>query len=99
MAALQSAARAGAATPSPPAVAAGSGFDQHPAAHFEVQRVAEMGAVAPVDARLVGLESDRLGFLRVDDEVDVVVLDAEAVRQIFDLVEVGQRSASPRRRA
>jgi hypothetical protein len=65
-------------------------FDDHAGAHFKVQRVAEVRAVAPEHTRLVGLEGDRLGFLRIDDEVDVVLRNGEAVGQVFDLVQVGQ---------
>ena len=52
--------------------------------------MAEVRAVAPVHAGLARREGDRGGFARVDDEVDVVVRDREAVRQVFDLVQVGQ---------
>ncbi len=55
-----------------------------------MQGMAEVCAIAPVDARLVGLEGDRLGFLRVHDEVDVVLWNREAVGQIFHFVQIGQ---------
>src|SRR3546814_6720810 len=45
---------------------------------------------SPVHARLDGDEGDRLGLLRTDDEVDVVVRDRETVGQVFHLVDIGQ---------
>ena len=44
----------------------------------------EVRAVAPEHAGLVGYERHRGGLLRIDDEVDVVLLDGKAVRQILD---------------
>ena len=65
-------------------------FDDHAGAHFEVQCVAEVRAVAPVHTGLVGLEGDRLGFLGIDDEVDVVFRYGEAMGEVFHLVQVGE---------
>src|SRR3569832_2371685 len=67
-----------------------SSLDQHAAAHLQVQCMTEIGAVAPENARLVGNEGDRLGLLRIDDELDVVLGNGETMRQILDLVVVGQ---------
>ena len=52
--------------------------------------MAEVRAAAPEHAGLVGDEGHRLGFQRVHDEVHVVVRDRKAVRQVFDLVQVGR---------
>ena len=73
-----------------PAVLSWLFLDDHAAAHFQMQGVTEVGAVEPVHAGFIGLERDRFGFLRIDDKVDVVFRDGEAVGEIFHLVEVGQ---------
>src|SRR6266705_4242509 len=67
-----------------------SGLDDHAATHLQVQGMAEVGAVIPIDTGLIGLEGARLGLLGIDDEGDVVPVDREAVGEVLDLVQVGQ---------
>ena len=68
-----------------------SAFDDHAGAHFQVQGVAEVRAIAPEHARLVGNEGHRGRLLRVDDEADVVLLSPA----FTDSVENSSISNSP----
>src|SRR5690606_5927084 len=64
-------------------------LDQHAPLHLHVHRVTEPLAVVPVDAGAIRLEGDRRRGLWSDLHGDAVVDDGEAVREILDLVAVG----------
>src|SRR5689334_5924070 len=63
-------------------------FDEHPALHLHVHRMAEPGAVVPVHSGLVGREGDRGGGLRGDLHLDAIVYDGEAVREVLHGIDV-----------
>ena len=63
------------------------GYDET-AAHLKMECVAEPGAIEPVYTDLVGCEGRRNSFIRRDTEVDVVMRQTEAVRQVLDLVKI-----------
>src|SRR5215212_3920689 len=64
-------------------------LDKHAALHLHVHRVAEPGAVIPVDSGLAGSECNRRRLLRPNFHVDAVVDDAEAMSQVLNIVDVG----------
>lgn len=76
------------------AATTGLGFHDHASAHFQMQGVAEMCAITPVHAWIASDERDRGSFLWIDNEIDVVVGNSEAVCQIFDFVQVGQNQSN-----
>src|SRR5690606_41859254 len=60
-----------------------SALDDHARTHFQVQCMAEVGAIQPEYTRLVGGEGHRFGFLRIHDELNVIVRNRDAMAQIF----------------
>src|SRR5579885_351085 len=65
------------------------GLDEEPPRQLHVERRAELGAVVRVDARLARHELGALRRAGIDREVDVVPVQAEAVRGVSRRLDVG----------
>src|SRR5690554_278983 len=66
-------------------------FYIHAAGHFHVQSMAEPVAVVPEHTRLVGNKGDRGGLLRADLHADTMVNHTEAMGDVFDHIQVGDK--------
>ena len=67
----------------------------HPSAHLEMQRAAEVRAVEPIDARLAGVEGEGLRVARRQRDIEVVVGQRKAVDHVADRLDVGDLQRDP----